>query len=207
MVVSTHLDDAVLSCYHALGPETAVVTVLAGAPRAGVLGSWDRDGGATDSVARVAERRAEDERALMQSGSRYVHLDFLDAQYGNQRDAAEIRTTLAPILESATHVLAPAGIGNLDHRLVRDAVLAVRNDAVLYADLPYALHADYGGFALPEEIADRDAERVELQLADAELAQKLAAVRCYRTQLDQLVAPFGDFLDAAGLGREVLWNP
>ena len=36
--------------------------------------------------------------------------------------------------------------------------------------------------------------------------EKLAAVRCYATQLDQLVASFGDFLGPAGLGREVLWE-
>ena len=97
-------------------------------------------------------------------------------------------------------MLGPAGILNVDHKAVRDAVLLARPDAVLYADLPYALHPDHGGFALPEEIADRDAERVEVRLTEAELTEKLAAVRCYPTQLDQLVAAFGDFLGPAGLG-------
>ena len=99
-------------------------------------------------------------------------------------------------------MLGPAGILNVDHKAVRDAVLLARPDAVLYADLPYALHPDHGGFALPEEIADRDAERIEVRLTEAELTEKLAAVRRYPTQLDQLVAAFGDFLGPAGLGRE-----
>jgi LmbE family N-acetylglucosaminyl deacetylase len=207
LVVSTHLDDAVLSCYHALEPETTVVTVLAGVPPPGEPGRWDRDNGVADSAARVRARLEEDREALALSGSRVVHLDLLDSQYADVPSPSEIAALLAPILTPAARVLAPAGIRNLDHKAVRDAVLLVRPDAILYADLPYALHPDYGGFALPEEIAGREAEQVEVALSDAKLAQKLAAVRCYRTQIDQLVAHFGDFVDEAGLGREVHWGP
>lgn len=196
-----------LSCYHELGPETTVVTVLAGVPPPGEPGSWDRATGGTDSPARMRERRAEDREALALSASRVVHLDLLDSQYGDVPPPAEIAAILAPLLEPADRVLAPAGIRNLDHKTVRDAVLLARPDAILYADLPYALHPDYGGFALPEEVADREAEQVELQLAEAELAEKLAAVRCYRTQLGQLTTHFGGFVTEAGLGREVLWTP
>ena len=77
VVVSTHLDDAVLSCYRELGPETIVVTVFAGIPPPGEPGSWDRRTGATDSTARMRERRTEDIEALALSGSRAVHLDLL----------------------------------------------------------------------------------------------------------------------------------
>ena len=207
VVVSPHLDDAVLSCYRELGPETTVVTVLAGVPPPGEPGSWDRVTGATDSPARMRERLEEDRAALAISGSRVVHLDLLDSQYADVPRPAEIGAIVAPLLEPADRVLAPAGIRNRDHTVVRDAVLHVRPDAVLYADLPYALHPEYGGFALPLEVADRETEQVEVRLAGTELAAKLAAVRCYRTQVDQLVGFFGDFLDATGLGREVLWTP
>lgn len=207
LVVSTHLDDAVLSCYSELGPETVVVTVLAGVPPPGESGSWDRDNGVADSPARVRERLEEDRAALALSGSRVVHLDLLDSQYADVPPPSEIAALLAPILEPAARVLAPAGIRNLDHKAVRDAVLLVRPDAILYADLPYALHPDYGGFALPEEMAERKVEQVEVQLTGAKLAEKLAAARCYRTQLDQLVGHFGEFVDAKGLGREVHWGP
>ena len=185
VVVSTHLDDAVFSCYSLLGPDTVVVTVLAGVPPEGVLGDWDAAGGAASSRERVLERRAEDERALALSGARAVHLDFLDSQYW--RDGAP------PALDGLDayltgDVYAPAGIGNSDHVLVRDAVLAVRPDAVLYGDLPYAQRHGFGGI-----------ER-ELVLGDALLEEKLAASRCYATQLVQLEADFPGFLD--GLGRE-----
>ena len=173
------------SCYHALGPEVVVVTVLAGIPPAGEPGSWDREQGVADSPARMRERRREDIEALALSGSRVVHLDLLDSQYADLPPAAEVAAILAQVLEPAARVLGPAGIRNLDHKVVRDAVLIARPDAMLYADLPYALHPDFGGFALPEEIADRDVEQVELRLAEDALAEKLAAVRCYRTQLDQ----------------------
>lgn len=189
-VVSTHFDDAVFSCYSLLGPETTVVTALAGFPAEGVLGSWDADGGATSSAARVAERRAEDEAALALSGSRAVHLDFLDKQYWDDGgpSVGELAYGLEPHLVGTAY--APAGIGNDQHALVRDAVLAVRPDAILYVDLPYAL---LHGWGEPGH---------DVELDDALVAEKLAASRCYATQLDQLVADFGDFLTVDALRRE-----
>jgi len=195
VVVSTHLDDAVLSCYSLLGPDTRVVTVLAGVPPAGsgVIGDWDRDGRASASHERVIERRAEDVRALAASGAVPVHLDFFDSPYWpllGEPDRATIAAGLEPLLSGT--IYAPAGIGNTDHALVRDAVLAVRPDAALYDDLPYALRH---GFS---------AEGRDVELDDATVAEKLTATQCYTTQLEQLVNGFGDFLTADALRRERL---
>jgi hypothetical protein len=206
VLVSTHLDDAVLSCYHALGPDTTVVTVLAGIPTTEEPGWFDLENGVTDSPARMRERHQEDVEAVALSGSAAVHLDLLDSQYAELPGTAEIADPLAPILEPAERVLAPAGIKNVDHKAVRDAVLSIRPNAVLYADLPYALHPDYGGFELPPELGRR-AALVEHCLDEAAVAEKLEAVRRYRTQLEQLVSHFGDFLNPAGLGHEVIWFP
>ncbi len=195
IVVSTHFDDAVFSCYSVLGPETTVVTVLGGVPPAGVLGDWDADGGATSSRERVLERRAEDERALALSGSTVVHLDFPDKQYWDdlgEPSTAELADGLLPYLVGTVYV--PAGIGNDQHALVRDAVLSVRSDVVLYADLPYALRHGFGN--------GRD-----VVLDEAAVAEKLAASRCYVTQLTQLVDYFGDFLTADAIGRERFTDP
>ena len=41
VVISAHLDDAALSAFSAISPGSTVVTVLAGPPPAGPLGSWD----------------------------------------------------------------------------------------------------------------------------------------------------------------------
>ena len=84
VILSPHLDDAVLSCWHVLcGPgEVTVINVFAGSPPPGSGASWwDRLTGATDSVARMAERRAEDRAAFAIAGRTATSLDFLDEQY------------------------------------------------------------------------------------------------------------------------------
>jgi LmbE family N-acetylglucosaminyl deacetylase len=212
VAVSTHLDDVVLSCFGALGPKATVVTVLAGVPPDGVLGGWDVETGATTSRARVLERRREDVEALRGTGSACVHLDFPDSQYWGLAGIAvprpeELAEALRPLLADTGTVLAPAGIHNTDHKLVRDAALAVRPDATLYADLPYALHPDLGGFALPSELPDAGRQRRDLRLDPAMLAAKLDACRRYVTQLDRLAETFGPFLEGDALGLEVLWEP
>ena len=211
VVLSAHIDDAVFSCYAVLGPETTVATVLAGVPPPGVVGDWDVEGGTSDSSARVRERREEDRAALTRSGSRVVHLDFADSQYCGQAGVEtptveRIAPELAPLLDGAEIVYAPAGIFNLDHKLVRDAVLTVRQDATLYADIPYALHPEMGGFELPPELSPESRRRSEMRLDPELLAAKIASAHCYATQLAQLTSFYGPYLDEAGLGREVYWE-
>jgi LmbE family N-acetylglucosaminyl deacetylase len=224
VVVSAHLDDAVLSCYSALNPSTTVLTVFAGYPPEGTLGHWDAAGGATDSRERVRERRDEDRRALSVCGAPFIHLDLPDVQYVSlgviERPAADaFAASLGEKLAGATTVLAPCALSTTrrlqrfrrpsysDHRFVRDAVLRTRPDATLYADLPYAIHPAIGGFNLPADVDGRGRVERRVTLDEALLAEKIAAVRCYETQLDQLVESFGDFLTPAGLGLEVYWAP
>ncbi len=155
IVLSTHFDDAVLSCYSTLGPETTVVTVLAGIPPEGVLGDWDAEGGATSSRDRVLERREEDRQALALSGSSYVHLGFHETQHVGSKNAPTVAELVDGLRQYLTDgaVYAPAGILNGEHKWIRDAALALRPDAILYADLPYALRA---GFDLPPELPRTD---------------------------------------------------
>jgi LmbE family N-acetylglucosaminyl deacetylase len=206
VAVSAHLDDAVLSCFSVLGPQTTVVTVLAGVPPSGVLGEWDAETGAASSSERVHERRREDVEALRAPGSRIVHLDLPDSQYWGLAGTmppthADLVEALRPHVAGADAVYVPAGIHNSDHKLVRDAALALRPGASLYADLPYALHPDLGGFEVPAELTGRwDRRDVRLDPAG-----KIAACRCYRTQLERLFETFGPFLDGDALGREVFW--
>src|SRR5712691_6246180 len=112
VVVSPHLDDAVLSCWHVLvrARGTIVVTALAGAPPTGVPPAlWDAATGASDSRVRVAERRAEDDAALALAGCTPVHLDCLDGQY--EPGPHDIAAALAPHVERADVVYCPAGVG------------------------------------------------------------------------------------------------
>src|SRR5919198_411001 len=141
VVISPHFDDAVLSCWHVLQADVdrRVVTVFAGVPSPGTSGWWDRLTGAGDSAERVRERRREDARALGLAGASSVELDLLDGQYRRNGEALELEHSLAGHLADADSVYAPAGIGwPADHALVRSAVLGLRPDARLYADLPHA---------------------------------------------------------------------
>ena len=93
-ILSPHLDDAVLSCWHVLTQpgEVVVINVFAGAPEGrDTVAWWDRYTGATDSRDRVRERAKEDRTALSLAGRTAVNLDLLDEQY---RDAEQ---PLAPV--------------------------------------------------------------------------------------------------------------
>lgn len=201
LIVSPHLDDAALSCWSVLaGAEggVVVVDVCAGLPAEGVLGAWDARGGAVSSQERMRERHAEEQAALAGTGARIVLLDLLDWQYDPCGE--DVGTALAPHLDGAGWVLAPAGIGgHRDHLRVRDAVLARCPDAVLYADLPYALRH---GVEPP-----LPGYEPEVRLLDAAaLAAKQAVLATYRTQLPLLEAEFGPFLAGGALGRELLFH-
>jgi hypothetical protein len=72
VVVSTHLDDAVFSCWHVLASpdhDVRVVTVFTGGPAAGVTTSWDADTG-VDSATRMAQRIEENRVALAVAATR-----------------------------------------------------------------------------------------------------------------------------------------
>jgi len=199
VIVSPHLDDAVLSCWAVIvaGPLT-VLDVCAGLPQEGVLGEWDARGGARSSRERVLQRRAEEAAAHAATGAHVVLLDLLDQQYG--RAGEDVEAALAPHLGGTSWVYAPAGIGgHRDHLRVRDAVLRLRPDAILYADLPYALRH---GFEPPLP----GYEPEEVTLAAGAVAGKLAALRLYATQLPLLEQEFGPLQDGRALAREVRFH-
>lgn len=154
VVVSTHLDDAVMSASARLmAGDVEVLTVFAGLPaEGGDVPWWDRLTGATDSRQRVVERLAEDDEALAALGGvPTTRLDLLDEQYRTAPiEPAELAQTLAGELQRFREVWLPAGVGgNKDHRAVREAgqraleLLAEPIDELrLYADVPYS--AIYG---------------------------------------------------------------
>ena len=140
-----------------------------------------------------------------------MHLDFPESQQWGQAGIEEptihqLAEELEQHVAGVDAVYAPAGIGNSEHELVRNGVLAVRPDATLYADLPYALLPDRGGFALPSQIGATGRQRSDLDLDAATAAEKVEASRCYESQLRQLIAVFGAFLTVEALGHEVFWD-
>jgi LmbE family N-acetylglucosaminyl deacetylase len=233
VVVSPHLDDAVLSCGGWLaGHPATVVTVFAGVPAEDIpLPTWDRLTGAKSSAQRVRDRRGEDEHALGLVGAAAVHLDLLDGQYRTRaHDHDEAVELLRPLLAGAGEVWTAAGVGqHVDHLAARDAALAAMPDgvpAVLFADLPYSLVYGWPSWVDPASGGDHlDASpwlAAELvagglvpealtpwprQLRAEERDRKLSAMAAYASQLPALEAQSGGRLgDPAVMRHELAWR-
>jgi LmbE family N-acetylglucosaminyl deacetylase len=212
LVLSPHLDDAVLDCWSLLSSdrELTVVNLFAGVPAAGHRGVWEAVLGVSDSAERTRMRIAEDARALACAGRQALNLGLLDAQYREAPAAlglADLDGALAAAAPSASRVYAPAGIGaHGDHLLARRyarMLLAAGMPVTLYAELPYCIFHGWPAWVdgrEPEPSRDVDAywlsflERVPempaLRSATVERLQpalasaKLEAIRCYRTSLN-----------------------
>jgi hypothetical protein len=227
-ILSPHLDDAVLSCWHVLdGPGSVVViNVFTGLPPAGALGWWDRMTGATDSVTRVRQRRAEDRAALATAERKSIALGLPDAQYAVAGAYDDLTRRIAGAVSPGATLYAPAALGGQpDHVAVRDAALALHDRGhrlVLYADLPHAIRRGWPAWVTAGATdADGDDWNRELSAAglsaprlvarvrplDATMrARKLVALDAYRTQraaLDRLA--FVPLDDPRALGWEVSW--
>jgi LmbE family N-acetylglucosaminyl deacetylase len=232
VILSPHLDDAILSCWHTLAAtgEVAVINVFAAIPAPDQpLSWWDRITSASNSAARMRERLAEDQRALALAGRQAVNLEFLDDQYRDGSQSLEqIVDALRHCLAPATGILAPAGIGeHPDHLLVRAAAITLRHDGhtvALYAELPHAIRHGWprrieGSRPAPVGSAEIDWEHALAAVDGALLtptihplsarvrAKKLEAIHAYRTQLDALNTIAYQPLDNAGpLRYEVAWQ-
>jgi LmbE family N-acetylglucosaminyl deacetylase len=233
VVLSPHLDDAVLSAWSVLtGPaEVIVVNVFAGVPPDGPPPRWDRMLRATDSRDLVRARIAEDEEALALAGRTPVNLDFLDAQYrSGDPGPGAVETALADLIPQAAALHAPAAIGgHRDHELARELALGLGDrDAVpvsLYADLPYAARFGWPAWVTGEEPDERLDPEVDWELAleaapvarerlvpavtrldESAVARKREAVRAYRTQFTALnQGPIGLLDHPRVLPFEVSW--
>ena len=231
VILSPHPDDAVLSLWHLLdsAEEVLVLNVFGGSPDEH-LGDewWDRLTGAEDSVARTAERHAEDRAALARAGREPVNLGLLDGQY---RDAEPALEPIAQrIAETAPEglLLGPAAFGrHRDHLIVRSAVLALRaagREVGLYADIPHATVFGWPAWVTGAEPDPLLRPEVHWEVAlrgtglslntlpadvraldEASLERKREAVAEYRTQLPALEAQFG-VMRSRVLGHEVTWR-
>ncbi len=235
LLLSPHLDDAVLDCWSLLASdrELRVVNIFTGIPPAGRLERWDAITGARDSAERVRERIAEDAVALGCAARKPVNLPFLDAQYRPPPPAPsldELDLAVSSVGVVASRVYAPAGIGgHPDHVLVRRYARMLRLTGMpvsLYAELPYCVthgwpswvdgrepepNRDVAPFWLsfldriPELPALRCA-RVE-RLDDEAAAAKLASMLCYETQIPALEYGARGLLSDPEIHRfEVRWE-
>jgi LmbE family N-acetylglucosaminyl deacetylase len=234
VILSPHLDDAVLSCWHLLvrPEEVTVINVFAGIPSVSAPAWWDRCTGATDSAERVRQRVEEDRKALALAGRTPVNLNLLDDQYREADQPIDSPTgQIATVIEPGSEIFAPAAFGgHPDHLLVRAAALELREQGwavSLYADLPHATvngwpwwvrgvrgHSakDMAGTMwnrtlAASGIAPSAMNRNAHELDIETYAAKLRAVETYATQVDALAALIDQPLwDRQALGYEVVWT-
>jgi LmbE family N-acetylglucosaminyl deacetylase len=194
VVISPHLDDAVLSCGQLLAgsPGCEVVTVFtAGPPTWNGLTPWDASCGfrAGDDV--VAARKLEDAGALALLGARPRWLDLVEGQYDDGTAVDLVADRLARALADVDGgaVVTPLGLYHPDHRKVADAVDLVR---ATRPDLRWWAYADqpYAGLE-PASVAARLAERGITGGPDAPgpsglVQHKRAALRRYASQMRPL---------------------
>jgi hypothetical protein len=233
VILSPHLDDAVLSCWHLLaGPgDVTVVNVFDGAPPPGTpMPWWDTVTGALDSRSRMRERREEDRAARAELGRRAAGLGLLDAQYRRADPAvAELVERLDAHVEEGGLVYAPAAIddSHVDHALVRDAAIELARTGRrlrLYADLPHAIRHGWPGWVTGEAEKPGVSSAWTGTLAAAGLAvprlvprirpldaearrRKLRTLALYETQRSALDAiAFVPLDDPRALAYEITWE-
>ena len=205
VVVSPHLDDAVLSVgatmHHVAraGVDVRLVTVFAGdVERPGRASYCDAKRGVDDKVAVAQARREEDAAAAAVLGVEPVWLPFDDGAYVSPRDPDGIWSALAPHLDGASAVLLPGWpLTHPDHRFATMLVVQrVRADAPLlfWAEMPYGAHPMAvakgmirGRRSAP--LAHAYGGALEWRLSPAtkdDFAAKRAAVPCYAGELQNL---------------------
>ncbi|MEZ5143781.1 MAG: PIG-L family deacetylase [Acidimicrobiales bacterium] len=210
VVVSPHLDDAVLSCGQVLAahPGATVVSVFTGTPAAypDPPGWWSRLCGFGPGDDVMAVRKDEDLRALAELGAEHVWLDFVEAHF--DPDAPVPSTTeLADRLDEAlrglhpTLVLLPFGLANPEHVATHDAGLVVRARWVAASPggagpVAWCCYEDLGYHQIPGQLAWRVATLFKAGLwptpaampTDPSTERKRAALACYESQLRGLEA-------------------
>lgn len=149
LVVSPHLDDAILSCGGLLHdrPGSVVLTVYTGLPQqVDVLTEWDRSCGFHSAAEAMAQRLSENRQALSQIDCTGWELDQVDCQYSTTPDEETSAMTerlfnAIASIEPAS-VAIPMGLFHGDHVRVSDAALMIRHAAphaawFAYEDIPY----------------------------------------------------------------------
>jgi LmbE family N-acetylglucosaminyl deacetylase len=234
VVVSPHLDDAVLSAFGLLteASSATVLTVFAGIPDDSVPpGEYDRLTRSASPRARMLARREEDARVLGWLGVGHIHLDYFDHPYRTaDPQTADLARAIAAVLPDHDTLVIPAAIGaHPDHVLARDAalLLPVVGVHLAMADLPYA-----AVFGWPEAVMGRPdppyldpsaawapalkrltqssghvPELIVDRLSRSVQRRKLAAVHGYRTQFDaQEAGPSRGVSHPRRRGCEVAWR-
>jgi LmbE family N-acetylglucosaminyl deacetylase len=210
LVISPHLDDAVLSCAEAItvaarDAAVTVLTVFAGTPDdGGMQTDWDSRSGFSSAREAMAARRAEDAAALAILGAAPCWLDFLDSQYGAPAPADAIAAELERVARQRLPrtILFPAGLFHSDHVLAHQAALLLRrrlsaSEFLMYEEAHYRRLPGFLQRRLAQLLADGIeatplSGRGAAHAGEHEEARKEAALACYASQLRALAAKVRD---------------
>ena len=186
LVISPHLDDAVLSLRHSLAgrPGSVVATVCTQVPDGSeVLSSWDAVCGFGSSQQAMLARIEED----------FAALGFLGQSYGDLDEDA-VTSALEVLLTECSDLPAvgPFGILHKDHLLIgtafRTAATRVGRSAVwLYEDVPYRKEQSAFDRRRSRQRVRREGwwlERANIGRSDPAVAE--LALQAYKSQLPRL---------------------
>jgi LmbE family N-acetylglucosaminyl deacetylase len=222
VIVSPHLDDAVLGCanFMAAHPGATVVTVFAGNPPAyptDPMRKWDVQSGFTPGDDVMETRRHEDDAALALLDAIPVHLEFVEHTYnpGDRPVAPEVLVeALAPALAalSPTMVLAPFGLANPDHDVTHRACMLARER--LGDDVSSWCYEDSGYKHIPGMLAWRVSSLFRRGIwptpvcpaTAVDETRKREAVACYPTQLLALEDDWAIGAKLAAPAPEQFWR-
>lgn len=220
VVVSPHLDDAVLGCAHLMAahPGTTVVTVFTGAPDPypDPPTGWDALAGFGPGDDVLAARTAEDAAALAVLEATPVWLDHVEHQYLPRPDWPTA-TAIVDDLEAAIRdlapsaVVAPFGLGNPDHDATHEAAMLVRER---YDAPAWFCYEDMGYKHIPGLLAWRVARLFVRGVwptpaalpVDPDPARKQRAVECYPSQLRSLEAEWRVSAKLSAPAPEQYWR-
>jgi LmbE family N-acetylglucosaminyl deacetylase len=222
VIVSPHLDDAVLSCgnFMAAHPGVYVVTVFAGNPPAypvEPMRKWDVQSGFSPGDDVMETRRHEDDAALDILQATPVHLEFIEHSYlpGDRPVAPEVLVdVLAPALAALRPalVIAPFGLANPDHDVTHRACMLARER--LGGDVSWWCYEDNGYKHIPGMLAWRVSRLFRHRIwptpvcppTDPSETKKQAAIACYPTQLLALEDDWAIGAKLAAPAPEQFWR-
>jgi LmbE family N-acetylglucosaminyl deacetylase len=217
LIISPHLDDAVLSCGQLINsrPGTLVTTVLAGFPPGAHAGWSAQTTGLPVAEDANSMRRDEDQRATNALGARTEWIDFPAQEYGPNSSPSErilsIQQSIAAAVATSESdsIFLPLGLTHPDHIVVSDAALlavhSAKVDSYVYMEMPY-------GQARPGRVRSRlrriarefNIEPLTPFVGDVQ--KKAEAVNAYSSQIETLQKGFGRHFGRVFTDPERYWR-
>lgn len=184
LVISPHLDDAVLSAGQFIAGRKGnvdVLTVFSGVPMGeGVFTDYDKSCGFSSSKDAMVIRRQEDKEALAILNANPIHTDRLDSQYEEQYTGLDIWLKKVIKIHNYEMVIGPLGLRHPDHTIISYVLESLRLDNLyLYEDLPHRV-------THPELVWKRLQALPNARLTfigDGPIADKVRALWCYKSQM------------------------